>query len=106
MRDIVGWVVRGGRHTRAALDDHAGAIQQLQAHVEAVGRSTDADAVGEQVRRLADDLGDRLAAIATRIDAIESRLDGLDEAVDEIVRVLAPDRPEGQGTRSRSGSGG
>jgi len=93
MKEVFGWVMRGGRYTRAALDDHAAAIRDLQVKVEEFGSAT-GPALAEQLRAVTDDLGDRIAAISTRLDSLDARLTDMEVAVDEVVRVIAPAAPE------------
>lgn len=74
LRSQLGWLVRGGERTQAALDDHAHAIQELQREVARLASTLDPatgeawEAVRDELRAAIDDLGARIGALSARLD--------------------------------------
>jgi methyl-accepting chemotaxis protein len=88
MRQLVSWWLRGQAQTRAALDDHAAAIRDLQ-HKVAELTDVSARTLTEQTRAAIDDLTDRVGALAD-VREMNERLAELERAVAELARLVAP----------------
>ena len=98
MKHIIGWIVRGGDHTRAALARQDASIGDLEHKVEHLGQvaaevqllAAPAAQLPDQLRDVVDDLGDRIAAINARLEVLEQRLGDVDDAVGRLVDSAAP----------------
>lgn len=88
MKQQVSWWLHGSAQTRAALDEHAAAIRDLQqkvAELTAVASTTLVD----QMRTAVDDLGDRVGALAD-VREMTERLTELERLVGQLARIVAP----------------
>jgi uncharacterized coiled-coil protein SlyX len=93
LKNVVGWMVRGGEQTRAELASQAAAIQALQQQVADMRESVDGqvvDRMRSEVRGALDDLVQRLGIVVDRLDALEARVTDLDDSVASLARVVAP----------------
>lgn len=94
VRNVVGWMVRGGDQTRAELASQSQAIRELQQHVvdmRAVvdSQAADGERVRAEVRGALGDLADRLGTIVERLDQLEARVADHDASVASLTRVVA-----------------
>lgn len=79
MRKQISWMLKGQAQTRAALDDHAAAIRELQQKVAeltvVVARldplATGAGKLPGELRAAVDDLGARIGALGERLEEVE-----------------------------------
>lgn len=86
LKSQLGWLVRGGDQTAAALAAYAADLRALQekvariddelqavvAHGDFGGLRTEITALRQQVRDAVDDLGDRVGSIAERLNSASS----------------------------------
>ena len=84
LKSQLGWLVRGGDQTAAALAAYADDLRALQEKVARIDDElqalrasgdlgvmrTEIDALRQQVRDAADDLGDRLGALSERLNSV------------------------------------
>jgi len=88
MRARLSWWLRGHTQTRAALDDHAAAIRDLQQKVAELTDVT-GTTLAAQTRAAIDDLGDRIGALAD-VREMSEQLAELEQAVAQLTRIVAP----------------
>ncbi len=83
LKSQLGWLVRGGDQTAAALATYAADLRALQDKVARIDDElqvlraggdfavmrADIDVIREQVRSAVDDLGDRLGALSERLNS-------------------------------------
>jgi hypothetical protein len=83
LRSQLAWLRSGSEQTRATLATYGDELRQLQEKVQALSdivsrldAASDArmDAMRDQLRAVTDDLGDRIGAIAARLESL--RADG------------------------------
>lgn len=95
LKNIVGWMVRGGDQTRAELAGQAAAIQQLQrtvadlqSNVDAQG--ADSERLRAEARGALDDLSARLGVMIERLDRLDGRVADHDTTIASLTRVVSP----------------
>lgn len=94
VRNMVGWVVRGGDQTRADLAGKTAAIQELQEQVAEL-RETLESLRGAVERDRAEasgavaDIAGRSQALAERLDRIDVAVADHDETLSSMARVVA-----------------
>lgn len=97
VRNMVGWVVRGGDQTRADLAGKTAAIQELQEQVAELRESLESlQGAVERDRAEASgavaDVAARSQALAARLDRIDVTIDDHGESLSSMARIVA--RPD------------
>jgi len=94
VRNVVGWMVRGGDQTRAELSGQSDAIRELQRQVADMraiveAQAADGERVRAEVRDTLGDLSERLVSIVERLDQLEARVADHHAEVASLTRVVA-----------------
>jgi uncharacterized coiled-coil protein SlyX len=95
LKNIVGWMLRGGDQTRAEFASQADAIRDLQqrmadTHALVAAQAADAERLQAEVRSVLADLTSRIGAVSDRLDALDARVADHDELLGSLSRIVAP----------------